>query len=430
MLLTIDTLRSDALGCYGADGDPTPAIDRIAAAGRLFERAYGPATITHPSLSSVLTGLLPVRHGVGDQAQRLRPGVVPLAVQLQAAGIPTASFVANLCKLQEQPNTVFHDGWDETFCGMDDTREQGEWDEAVVSAAIEWMEAQDGPFFAWIHLMDPHAEHRPPPELWDYAARPVEDKAEQYRSFGHYEEQRTFPPDDRMRELWDLYAAEVRGVDRQVGRVDAYLGGRDDADELALIISADHGEELFETWSRYDHGLSMTEGVLWVPLILRAPGVEPNRVAPPVEIGAIAGTVLELFGLRPPYDLDSPSLFAAPERDFALSFVGQISVSLRTRDHRFWFRRSEEPYTRAPDEFPWRADAKWFLERECLADYEPSDPTAVRWLNLADPAHAAVAGVLRAEMKAVAKAFEDAGGAVIDDPELAEQLRALGYVPD
>jgi arylsulfatase A-like enzyme len=385
--------------------------------------------MTHPSLSSMLTGLFPLRHGVNGQAGQLLPRVVPLPQLLRARGVETASFVANLCKLQDQERTVFRAGWDTLMCGMDMEVDQYLWDEAVVTAALDWLSAHPAgggrPWFAWVHLMDPHAEHRPPPDQWDWAARPPKEKLAQYREFGAYEERREMPPEARLEELLELYAAEVRGADAQLGRLLAGLDQRADRERTAVIFSSDHGEELFETWSRYDHGLSLTEGVLWVPLMVQSPGLAPGRSDEPVELLQITPTVLELFGLEPPYPLDGASLLAhAPSRGFAVSSLGNITVTIHDGQHRYWWRRSEEPFVRPPNEAPWRADAPYYLERECLARY-PSR-TAVEWL---DPrAHAE----LSARMNEQVQGFLTGLGTLrqsteITDPELLEQLSELGY---
>ena len=424
LLVTVDTLRADALGAYG--GPATPAIDALAERSLVFERAYTPATITHPSLSSMLTGLFPLRHGVNAQSGQLLDGVVPLGELLRARGVETASFVANLCKLQEQERTVFSAGWDLAVCGMDLEIDQHHWDRAVVDAAIEWIGARGAdadPWFAWVHLMDPHAEHRPPESQWDYAARPVQAKLDQYQEFGAYEEQRVMPPPQRQRDLLDLYAAEVQGVDAVLGELLAAVDGRADRDSIAVVFSADHGEELFETWSRYDHGLSLTEGVLWVPLLVQAPGLEPRRTAEPVELGQVTPTVLELFGLPAPYELDGPSLLApAPSRGFA-----SIAITARDGEHRYWWRRGEQAYRRPPDVAPWRADAPWFLEKECLARYPGPSATSLEWLEPTGAAHARLRDATRAWLAGLGQLRQSTR---IEDPELLEQLRALGYLGD
>ena len=429
VVFTVDTLRADQLSPYGNRAYATPNAERLARQSLVFDAAYSQATITHPSLSSMLTGLLPRRHGVHGQSGMLAEGVVPLPVLLDNQDIPTASFVANLCRLQPSPRTVFGSGWDLAHCGMDDALDQYHWDTNVVDEALAWIAEQDGPYFAWIHLMDPHAEHRPHPELWDYEADPPREKFEQYHHFNSWEEERSMPPRDELVRMWELYAAEVRGADRELGRVLDALEAREDWDETAVLFSADHGEELYETWSRFDHGFSLTEGVVWVPLMARVPGLEPGRFDEPVELLQMTPTVLELFDVAPPYAFDGPSLLSdAPSRGFAQSGMGVIATTIRTKEHRYWFRHTRQPWRRPPDQAPHRADARWFLEQHCLAEYPGPSRTQPRWMRPDAPVNAALVGELGARMQ---ERLESLGKLPtpeeIDDPGLRDFLANLGY---
>jgi arylsulfatase A-like enzyme len=428
VLFSIDTLRVDALGPWGGS-TPTPAIDRLAAEGLTFARAYTQSSHTHPAMTSVLTGLLPLRHGVRGQNGRPAPGVAPLASLLRENGYETASFVANLCRLQDEDGTVWREGWDVRGCGMDWSRDHHAWDETVVDDALAWIDGRTGPFFTWIHLMDPHAEHRPPPDLWNREADPLLPRAKQMAELNGWEERRELPPPDQLARLRALYDAEVAGADRQLARVLAALDAREDANELALVFTSDHGEELFETWPRHGHGLSLTEGVLHVPLIVRAPGVAPGRSDALVETLQVTPTVLELTGTPAPYALDGPSLLGPDAgRDQAFSFALDLVVTLRTPDRRFWFRRTSEPVTHAAPDFPWRTDTRWFRRRRNLAAYPGPLPTTPQWLPLREPEHAAEASRLKAEMDRVLSALTPVPWEERElGPEALLELEAIGY---
>lgn len=435
VVFTIDTLRADQLGAYGGRPGVSPHFDRLADESLLFERAYSQASITHPSLTSMLTGLLPPQHGIHVQTGRMREGVVPIPVLLSEAGIATAQFTANLCRLQQHPGNVFHDGWDVRFCGMlddpDDYQDQWLWDKKVVDGALAWLEGREGPFFAWLHLMDPHAEHRPPPHLWDWENDPPRERFEQYRYFVAFEEQRTRPPEAEYERLWALYRAQITGADEQLGRFLAALDSRADAARTALIVSSDHGEELFESWARYDHGFSMSEGALHIPLLLRAPGLAADRAALPVELLQVAPTVLELFGLEPPYEMAGPSLLAQrPSRGYALSYCERISTSIRTARHRYWWRHTPEPLRRPPGHAPWRVEAPWFQEREVLATYGQEPGLIPTWVCTSRDAEGRrVAMRMRQELESLDRNLPRFGPsrAAIQDPALSRQLADLGY---
>lgn len=439
LLFTVDTLRSDYLGCYGAPPDWTPRIDAFAAESLRFDQAFSQATITNPALTSMLTGLLPVQHGVHVQSSGYAPGILPAPVMLQGKGISTGSFIANMCKLQDVPGTVFSSGWDETYCGMletePDVREQYDWDRAVVEKGLDWIERQGGSWFCWMHLMDPHAEHRPDPAFWDYAADPVRAKLEQYRYYNGFESRREQPSREIVERLQALYTAQVRGVDQRFGEALDALEQRADAEEIAIIFSADHGEELFETWTRYDHGLSMTEGVFQVPLIVRAPNQEPSVVRAPVELLAIAPTVLDLFGVQVPYPLAAPSLLSTkPSKGYAFSYGATITTSVRNANGRYWLRHTAEPYTRGQDEAmaPWRAEAPWFQKKQNFAQYGEDGRTPV-WLDVRQGQGARFAErakvLLQSRHAEALELAKDFGEAVkIEDPAVAAMLENLGYL--
>ncbi len=431
LVFSIDTLRADLLGTYGRSPSPTPNIDAFAAGALVFDAAYSQATLTNPALTSMLTGLVPPQHGVHEQSSGFASGVLPIPVLLQASGIATGSFIANMCKLQDTSGTVFHDGWDHQFCGMMDAEdayfEQFEWDKAVVDATASWIAEQDGPWFAWAHLMDPHAEHRPAKHLWDWEGDPPLERIAQYRYYNAWEELREIPPDNVLDRLWDLYTAQVRGADEQFGRLMANLEQRGLLENTAIVFTSDHGEELFETWSRFDHGFSMTEGVFHVPLLVRAPGLEPGRLGDPVELLQVAPTLLELFDVEAPYTLPAPSLLhEQPSRGYAFSFGGKVSTSIRTPTERFWRRHQTTPFTR--DVAAWRTEAPWFELQQCLARYG-EDGRTPKWADLSKPKQARLAGELLATMEefyASQKAFGE--GVTIDDPELRASLERLGYL--
>src|SRR5688572_17707023 len=168
LLVTVDTLRADRLGCYGDAQARTPAIDRLAREGVLFERAYSPAPLTLPAHASLLTGLLPPTHGVrGNGAFALRPGPATLAEVLGADGRATAAFVGGF-------PLVRRFGLDRGFDHYDDALERlpgvhYEFAErratTVVAAVQRWLAAHPEPAFVWVHLFDPHAPYDPPAEF-------------------------------------------------------------------------------------------------------------------------------------------------------------------------------------------------------------------------------------------------------------------------
>ena len=176
LLITIDTLRGDALGC---DGGParTPNIDAIAAGGLRFSFAHAQAVVTLPSHASILTGLYPFQHGYRENSgYRLTPGVQTLASRLKATGFSTGAFVAAFPLDARFGLTPGFDAYDGRF---DDVGSGAEFllperpAPVVVDRAVRWIQQRDGRWFAWVHLYDPHAPYRPPPPFdREYAAQP------------------------------------------------------------------------------------------------------------------------------------------------------------------------------------------------------------------------------------------------------------------
>jgi arylsulfatase A-like enzyme len=172
LIVTIDTLRADHVGCYGYSKAETPNLDRVAASGALFENAIAQAPLTPPSHASIFTGLNPTAHRVRDIGGFvLSPSHQTLATILHNAGRTTAAFVgASVLKRQS--------GLDQGFDLYDDQMpvpEPGtaglEYAErpagAVVDRALAWLKQQQAvrPWFLWVHVYDPHAPHEPPPEF-------------------------------------------------------------------------------------------------------------------------------------------------------------------------------------------------------------------------------------------------------------------------
>ncbi|RPJ44531.1 MAG: hypothetical protein EHM19_06615, partial [Candidatus Latescibacterota bacterium] len=167
LLVTVDTLRSDRLGCYGASGVRTPALDRLGSEGVLFADCFANVPSTGPSHASILTGLYPPRHGVRENAMSL-PATIPLlSEELRAAGFTTAAFVSGF---PLERRFGFARGFDHYDDRLPDgfTTENGKVRgteriaEKTIDAFLRWLPGTEGRFFAWVHLFDPHAVYAAP----------------------------------------------------------------------------------------------------------------------------------------------------------------------------------------------------------------------------------------------------------------------------
>ena len=296
LLVTIDTLRADRLGAYG--GPPTAAIDALSARGVRFARAYAHAPMTLPSHVSILTGLLPPVHGVRNNGTfRLDPSVLTLASLLRAAGYRTGAFVGAFVLDRrfglDQGFDVYDDLYRESRNRADfrfDERRAPE----VLQPAADWIlsgraraEARVGqrpadqtmPWFAWVHLFDPHAPYDAP-------------------------EARTA----------DLYDNEIAFTDAALGAFLSRLRGAGGLDRTLIALTADHGEGLGDH-GEATHGLFAYDTTLRVPLVIAGPGIAPRVGSDLAAHVDLLPTVLDLLGLDAPDGLPGISLRGAMNGD-------------------------------------------------------------------------------------------------------------------
>ena len=279
VLITLDTLRADVLGCYGGRV-PTPSIDSLAREGVLFEHATATVPLTLPSHSSIMTGLLPVRHGVRDNGGFfLEPSFTTLAERLQGAGYATGAFVGSWV-LERRWGLA--QGFDRYADGFVEEQFQRRGD-AVVADALGWF-AQlpaERRFLAWIHLFDAHTPY---------------DAPEPFRS--RYQSQ--------------PYDGEVAYVDALVGRVLQELDRRGRRENTIVVLMADHGESLGEHGEQ-EHGLFVYDATMAVPLVIRTPWGLRGRSRTQVSSVDVFPTVLDLVGLAPQPGIDGASLLPVLE---------------------------------------------------------------------------------------------------------------------
>jgi arylsulfatase A-like enzyme len=277
LLVTIDTLRADHVGAYGSRAGLTPALDRLAAEGVRVERAYAHVPLTLPSHTSLMTGTLPITHGVRDNGSfRFDGQRATLASTLKGAGYRTAGFVASFVLDARfglnHGFDVYDDRTGARAVGADLSVLERPAD-GVVDAALAWIgaapPADAPPWFAWIHLYDPHDPYAPPEPF-------------------------------KTRLAADPYGGEVAFADAQVGRALQTLGDRGQLARTLVVVAADHGEGLGDHRER-THGLFVYEATARVPLIFWSPaGVRPAVVAGPAGLVDVMPTVLELVGVTPP----------------------------------------------------------------------------------------------------------------------------------
>ncbi|WP_371280511.1 sulfatase-like hydrolase/transferase [Dokdonella sp.] len=383
MLITIDTLRPDALGIIDASRD-TPAIDALAESGRLFSSAVSPVPLTLPSHTSMLTGLLPVHHGVRDNGQTVPADAELLPVILKNSGFSTGAFVSGF-PLQ----AMF--GLDRGFDRYDDVMNEGDqgWVERraedTVKAASEWLQGQAGsqqPWFAWTHFYDPHDPYEPPREFWQPGPR-------------------------------GSYDGEVTYTDYWVGKLLETARAASGDRPLLIVLTADHGEALGEH-EELTHGFFVYDSTMRVPLIISWPGrISPSRGTEPVQLIDLAATILDL--------LDLPPLARTDGRSLAQGLTGG-ELALHPALMETWL-----PWTY----YGWAPLSAWLdgawklIDAPAMELYDViKDPNEKSNLAEASPAVADRLGLDLGRMQASAGRVAETSS----DDEAMQRLRSLGYV--
>jgi arylsulfatase A-like enzyme/Tfp pilus assembly protein PilF len=379
VVISIDTLRPDALG-WVSGRNATPAIDALAKEGFRFPAAVSPAPLTLPAHTSLLSGLVPRRHGVRDNGQVLGASPRLLTEVLKDRGYDTGAFVSGYPLRAPFGLARGFDVFDDAVPTRgDDWQERRAAD--TTAAALRWVRARgDRPLFLFVHYYDPHDPYDPPARLRGTGPR-------------------------------GAYDGEVRAVDEAVGVLRKGLAAR--GRPAVTILTGDHGESL-GAHGEDAHGFFVYDATLLVPLVVHAPGRVPaGESAAPARLVDVAPTVLDLVDAPGLSDTDGVSL--------------RPLLSGRPQEVPPAYAESQQPwlgYGWAPLAAVRTAGEKLVLApRPELYDLA-RDPDERKDLASARPADVA-------RLTALARQAEARGTAPsvrADDPQTAERLRALGYV--
>lgn len=322
LLITVDTLRRDALGVYDPRVTWTPTLDSLARAGTCWTSAHTPFSLTLPSHATMMTGVAPWEVGLGSN-----DGVVPeslwcLAEELAGHGYTCAAMV-NTWVLEAPSGIGQGFGWVYSFFRDTVACPTGEEKPGhagvrtnprasrTVEASLRWLQRAARPFFLWIHLMDPHLDYAPPAQ--DMAPFGVdssdlrwgeEEWLKAKRREGH-----VFTDEER-RIIRALYDAEVASVDRALGQLFAGLRALGLEQSTVVAVVSDHGESILDDDSYVGHAHSLHPCVTQIPLIMAGPGIpRATTISAPVELVQLRGTLLQLVRGRKPAsgDLFTPA---------------------------------------------------------------------------------------------------------------------------
>jgi len=434
VLVMIDTWRADYAGAYGFPGDISPHLDALAREGVVFEHAIVPSPWTKPSIASLFTGMEPAVHRVLTEAGRYRrrnvdspqtdalpPESVTLAEVFAAHGYDTAAFVAN-------PWVRAEHGFAQGFAVFD---AEGAANDApgteLVERALAWLRGrsvQGAPIFLYVHLMDPHGPYDATDE--DLAAvagavptGPTLQPAE-YGKIPRYLKEPAWAKSEAAADVgtWRAqYAAGVRAADRALGVLLDGLRQRGRFDETVILVTSDHGEELFDHRG-WDHGTKVFEHQVRVPLVVRLPQAQHagRRVDAVVGLIDVMPALLEWSGTPEPGGVQGVSLQRAIDGP-AEATRAIVSSAVKWRPEMRSVRSQRFKYiVRGKGATPLLFDLEHDPgEQHNLAAAQPETVRQmVNALRRHDAANTAHPGLARSEVE------------LSDD--VRERLRALGYL--
>ncbi|MAF64203.1 MAG: hypothetical protein CMJ84_00905 [Planctomycetes bacterium] len=351
LLVVVDTLRRDALGCYGGPADASPHIDALANEGVRFDQAIATSGWTLPSVASLLTGTLPVVHKARGQKTRLTPisPDVPTAAELLTEADFATGAVVNAAFLS--PLLGIDRGFERFDHRHAFNREIRRADETVRDALALIDERPATRRFLLVHLFDPHLDYDPPG--WGEALS--RRRCLELGAAGL----------DTVRER---YAGEVRAVDSAVGELVEGLRERGLWERTTLVLCADHGEEFWEHGG-FEHGHSLYDELIHVPLIVRPRPPAPiasRPIASPVSLIDVMPTLFEWEGVEAPDTFlgrsltgliagETASTAASPPIFSQGRLYGSDLLSWRTERYHYLFDRGALAQG-ANSLFDWRAD--------------------------------------------------------------------------
>ncbi len=363
LLITIDTLRWDAVGAYGAFHSHTPTIDRLARTGNAYITAYSAIPTTFPSHASMLSGVYPVHHGLRANAgYHFKPNpCITISTFLQSNGYETAAFLS----LEGLASTS---GLSQGFDTVNDTGFK--WQRSAsetIAQAIPWLTTpRQSPIFVWIHLFDPHAPYTPPVPFDQFGPAPPErfltniDRGSIPSIVGDH-------PSTDLNHYRSMYAGEIASVDMQLQRLFCHPELQNTLHESLIVLTSDHGECFGEQDLFFDHSWRLSESTIRVPLIFHIPGTPAGKLlSGTARLVDIPATLLNV--LRIPNNLlfDGATLFDGhgfiePNASISVSEIGpnEIIPAHRQRtgisrnkkvvlspvmDHVWWSRSPVESY--------------------------------------------------------------------------------------
>ncbi|MDQ7006102.1 MAG: sulfatase [Acidobacteriota bacterium] len=311
LLVVVDAMRADHLGCYGYSRSTSPTIDDLAAEGVVFESAISQASFSGPSYATILTGMSPQQHGVRDHPRVLSEEVETLAEVARRGGMRTGGFVAHSFL---DPKWNYSQGFQDfrRIAPPEGVGQHAGLGPDVVDAAIAWLKdiSHEQPFLLWVQLQEPHIPYNPPPPYDTLFGREpagyrlmhdiLERRVRRSRVMFSFREMGY--SDSDLAHTIRLYDGEIAYADAQLGRLMDALRASGRFDTTLIAVTSDHGESLGEHEIYFNHDMPLYDPVIRVPWVMRYPLRLPENthVAAQVRLMDLAPTLLDLVGLRAP----------------------------------------------------------------------------------------------------------------------------------
>src|SRR5882672_673941 len=404
VVITIDTLRADHVGCYGYKQIQTPNIDALAADGARFERAYTAVPVTLPSHTVMFTGTYPMLSGMHDfAANKLNPTQPTLASVLKEHGYATAAVIGSAVLDSRfglnRGFDFYYDHFDFNRLQESNLEEMERPGNLVADVTLDWLSKNySKKFFLWMHLYDPHYPYRPPaPYAAEYKDRP--------------------------------YDGEIAFADAQVGRLIRFLKSKGLYANTLIVLSGDHGESLGEHGEK-THGFFIYNATLHVPFLIPLPGVASSRVVPDlVSLADLMPTVLQTLKVNTPPQVQGRSLVPL----IKTKTINAKTINTKTKEQ-------EGPRSLYAETFLPRLHFNWSELRSAEStNYHFIDAPKPELYDLTkDPGETqnlfaekkAVGEEMRARLAALIRQYS-AGQELAEktglDPALMERLKSLGY---
>jgi arylsulfatase A-like enzyme len=427
-VLLLDTVRQDALGCYGHPADPTPRIDALTADGVRFDQAISTSGWTLPAVASLMTGTWPTIHGAAGKGVKLSSirEELPTAAEVlreagfETIGIANAAFVSPMVGV-DRGFDVFNHRYSYNF----DARRA---DETISIALDEIRQRRSKSGFYFIHLFDAHLDYDPPAGLAGKYTGGRREPAPPMTAHMVHELQRGDdgdepPTAEDVNYVRGLYEGEVSFIDGQVGRFIDELKSLDLYDSATIIITSDHGEEFWEHGG-FEHGHTLYDELVLVLLVIKFPvTVETGArvVQSQVRLLDVMPTVFEILGVESPKSFIGKSLMrlvrGETTKDYPAflesTLYGRPRIAMRGRRYKYIMEIARDGSSKG-ELYDWREDP---LEKRDLSSEIP---------DLRAQLQEELAGFKR-EAAAVAAGMSQLNFVDLS-PERIQQLRSLGYI--